>query len=317
MRHWRGYFLKVHPLVYLALCILFLSAAVIYAYIQLFALRNQVLSLTSNLASTTAALATTSEKLALGLSTVDQKAAELSSTLSATQQKIVETQSGVESVRTQVGGFEQQVGAITTTVGTLEKLSKTDPELLQKYSKIFFLNEHYAPERVSEIPKEYLYDENGSEVIHAQVWPYLKMLLDAAKNEGVTLYIKSAYRSFDEQKALKGAYTVTYGAGTANQFSADQGYSEHQLGTTVDFITTGLGGQLAGFDTTQAYQWLVAHAHKFGFTLSYPHNNTYYIFEPWHWRYVGVELATYLQNTNNHFYNLEQRTIDEYLVTLF
>lgn len=222
-----------------------------------------------------------------------------------------------QNIETKLGTVESRVGSISGTVGTLEKLSKTDPELLQKYSKVFFLNEHYAPERVADIPAKYLYREQNPEVIHASVWPHLKDLLDAAERASVPLYIASAYRSFDEQKALKGAYSVTYGAGTANTFSADQGYSEHQLGTTVDFLTTGLGGQLEGFDNTAAYRWLQNNAHKYGFTLSYPHNNTHYIFEPWHWRYVGIDLATYLYTNDKHFYDLDQRDIDAYLVNVF
>ncbi|MBP9710730.1 MAG: M15 family metallopeptidase [Candidatus Pacebacteria bacterium] len=222
-----------------------------------------------------------------------------------------------QNIESKLGTVENRVGSISGTVGTLEKLSKTDPELLQKYSKVFFLNEHYAPERVSTIDTKYLYREQNPEVIQASVWPRLRSLLEAAEDDDIALYVSSAYRSFDEQKALKGAYSVTYGAGTANTFSADQGYSEHQLGTTLDFITTGLGGQLEGFDTTAAYKWLLKNAHKYGFTLSYPQGNKSYIFEPWHWRYVGVELATYLYTNDLHFYDLEQRKIDEYLVNIF
>jgi LAS superfamily LD-carboxypeptidase LdcB len=222
-----------------------------------------------------------------------------------------------QNIESKIGNVESRVGSISGTVGTLEKLSKTDPELLQKYSKVFFLNEHYVPERVADIPAKYLYREQNPEVIHASVWPHLEDLLQAAERDGVTIYIASAYRSFDEQKALKGAYTVTYGAGTANTFSADQGYSEHQLGTTVDFITTGLGGQLEGFENTAAFRWLENNAHKYGFTLSYPYNNTHYMFEPWHWRYVGVDLATYLYTNGKHFYDLDQRDIDAYLAEIF
>lgn len=221
-----------------------------------------------------------------------------------------------QDVAASLGSVADKVGTISGTVDTLQKLSKTDPELLQKYSKIFFLNEHYTPERLIQIPQIYIYSNTRSESIHANVWPYLQALLGAA-NPATELYVKSAYRSFDEQKALKGAYSVTYGAGTANQFSADQGYSEHQLGTTVDFITTGLGGSLSGFEKTAAYQWMQTHAYEYGFVLSYPEKNSYYIFEPWHWRYVGIKLARYLHNTNKYFYDLDQREIDTYLVNLF
>jgi len=288
-----------------------------YAYLRISELTTEVGHLTQELASTTEKLSERTDQLAAGVLALDQKALGLSNTLSAAERKIEATRSNVDAVKSQVGGVAQAVGSISGTVTTLEKLSKTDPELLQKYSRVFFLNEHYAPERISEIEKQYLYSEDSPETIHALVWPYLKALIDSAQSANTKLYIKSAYRSFDEQKSLKSAYQVVYGAGAANQFSADQGYSEHQLGTTVDFITTGLGGGLEGFDRTQAYQWLLANAHLYGFTLSYPSNNAYYIFEPWHWRFVGVKLATFLKEQNKHFYDLEQREIDEYLTEIF
>lgn len=110
---------------------------------------------------------------------------------------------------------------------------------------------------------------------------------------------------------------MVYGAGTANSFSADQGYSEHQLGTAVDIITPGLGGVLDGFDKTNAYQWMLQNAYKYGFILSFPQNNGYYVYEPWHWRFVGVKIATDLHNQNMHFYDMDQRVIDTYLVSIF
>ncbi|MBC7836762.1 D-alanyl-D-alanine carboxypeptidase family protein [Acetobacteraceae bacterium] len=203
----------------------------------------QVVRLSGALASTTAAF---EEKLATTSMQLSQKTVELSDALYLNQQN-------VEAIQARVGGFESTVGEISGTVGVLEKLAKTDPELLQKYSKVFFLNEHYAPERLEEIPKEFTYSENRTEEIHALVWPHLEDLLRDAKRAGVELFVKSAFRSFEEQRSLKSSYSITYGAGTANQFSADQGYSEHQLGTTLDFITTGMGGALTtNFDTTNA-----------------------------------------------------------------
>ena len=126
--------------------------------------------------------------------------------------------------------FEEQIDGITGTVGKLDKLSKTDPELLQKYSKVYFLNEHYIPEKVVEIPKEFRFKTEEPEYIHAKVAHKLDDLLKDAKEDGVEILVSSAYRSFDEQKSIKNTYTTIYGSG-ANTFSADQGYSEHQLGT--------------------------------------------------------------------------------------
>jgi LAS superfamily LD-carboxypeptidase LdcB len=78
-----------------------------------------------------------------------------------------------------------------------------------------------------------------------------------------------------------------------------------------------MNGQLNGFDNTPAYGWLGANAHRFGFELSYPEGNDHYVYEPWHWRFVGVKLATHLYNQRLHFYDLDQREIDEYLVNIF
>lgn len=213
--------------------------------------------------------------------------------------------------------FADQLDNLAGTVGTLDKLSKTDKELLQKYSKIYFLNEHYVPTNLATISPQFLYNSKQSAQIHTNVWPKLENLLQSALSSGITLQINSAYRSFGTQAAIKSGYKVTYGAGTANAFSADQGYSEHQLGTTVDFGTPSIKGDFSKFGTTKEFDWLVNNAYKYGFTMSYPKNNNYYIYEPWHWRYVGVALATKLHDENKYFYNLPQRTIDQYLVNIF
>lgn len=213
--------------------------------------------------------------------------------------------------------FEEQIQEISGTVGILDKLSKTDKELLQKYSKVYFLNEHYTPPDVLPLAREFLSrPDDVPEYVHARVAPFLNRLLRDAQDDGIALRVLSGYRSFDEQKQLKGAYSVQYGIG-ANTFSADQGYSEHQLGTTVDFSTEEMRGGLTDFQNTEAYAWLVKNAHHYGFTLSYPEGNEYYVYEPWHWRFVGKALADTLYEKEKHFYDLEQREIDTYLVSFF
>lgn len=213
--------------------------------------------------------------------------------------------------------FENQIKEIASQVGTLDKLSKTDRELLKKYSKVYFLNENYIPEKLLEIPKNYLYDEKRNQQIHQSVLPFLENMLRDAESNGISLKIVSAYRSFSEQSYLKLNYKVTYGAGTANQFSADQGYSEHQLGTTLDFTTEKLGSSFTNFDNTDSYKWLLENAYKYGFVLSYPENNAFYQFEPWHWRFVGKKLANRMYLEKENFYDVDQRTIDNYLISIF
>ncbi len=283
---------------------LILIGLCIYGYISLNSLSIRLNTLSSSTNSLSIRLASTTEELQLAISNA-----------SSTLLNAISNEN--QNVQEQLGGVQSQVGSLSGTLTTLQKLSQTDPELLKKYSKVYFLNENYVPARLSEIPFAYQYSNNKQLLIHTDVLPHLKAMIDTASSSQITFYAFSAYRSFAEQKALKGEYTVNYGAGTANSFSADQGYSEHQLGTALDFISTGQGGVLDGFDNTMAYTWMTNNAYRFGFELSYPKNNGYYVYEPWHWRFVGVKLATYLHDNGLNFYDLDQRTIDNYLVNIW
>jgi zinc D-Ala-D-Ala carboxypeptidase len=198
----------------------------------------------------------------------------------------------------------------------LEKLAKTDKELLEKYSKVYFLNEHYIPAKLKDIDSKYLTDSTKKIQIHGEVLTDLENMIEDAKDDDVIITVSSGYRSFETQSTLKSGYTITYGAGTANQFSADQGYSEHQLGTTVDLTTPGVGLTIS-FEKTEAFEWLTENAYRYGFTLSYPKGNAYYQYEPWHWRFVGKDLARKLHKDNDYFYDLDQRDINKYLVDIF
>ncbi len=212
--------------------------------------------------------------------------------------------------------LEDRVKDSLETVETFKKLSETDPQLLQKYSKVYFLNEHYSPKDLETIDHNHVLSPKQLK-IKEQVAPFLDELLEEAQDDDIDLQILSAYRSFGIQATIKQNYVLTYGATAANTFSADQGYSEHQLGTTVDFTTKDVGGELSRFQTTEAYEWLLDNAYKYGFTLSYPENNAYYQFEPWHWRFVGKELAKDLHRNDQHFYDLDQRKLNTYLIGIF
>ena len=237
--------------------------------------------------------------------------------LVSTQEKNTSLEELLAEAKDKSESLEKQFKRVNANVDELEKITMTDPELLQKYSKIYFLNEHYLPDDLKTIPSEFTYNKDKKYEIHRDVWPYLDDLLSEAKKNDIDLKIISAFRSFGEQAQLKESYTVVYGSGTANQFSADQGYSEHQLGTTVDFTNSQVGSTFAGFDKTKEYEWLLDNAHEYGFVLSYPENNSYYQFEPWHWRFVGEKLAEDLHEDNENFYDMNQRDIDKYIVDLF
>ncbi len=259
--------------------------------------------------------------------TLDSILTSVTSSFQATvrqlDQRLVEMREENDTLLTALGAeknrnniFDAQIKSMQSTVSTLEKLSKTDKELLMKYSRVYFLNENYVPSNLSIIDKKYNYNQDELLQIHTNVEPFLYKLLEAAASSSVPMEIISAYRSFGTQAVLKSGYKIIYGSG-ANQFSADQGYSEHQLGTTIDLTTSDIDASFSKFEASTAYKWLVENAYRYGFILSYPKQNKYYQFEPWHWRFVGIGLATKLHNNNQYFYDLDQREIDAYLVTIF
>lgn len=122
----------------------------------------------------------------------------------------------------------------------------------------------------------------------------LSLLVAAAWSEGHELTVASAYRSFYDQVFAYSYYSAAYGR-EADRISAPPGHSEHQLGTTVDFTNAEVGYEiLQDFGETSASHWLREHAADYGFVMSYPKDGeeeTGYIWEPWHYRYVGVENA--------------------------
>ncbi len=209
-----------------------------------------------------------------------------------------------------------QVASAQGQVEVLDRLRKTDEELLVKYSKVFFLSDNYLPASLATITPELVYDNKKPLRFHSDALPFLEKMMREASSSSNPLLVVSAYRSYKEQANLKSAYSMTFGSG-ANRFSADQGYSEHQLGTTVDFTTPSLGAGFTSFASSGAYEWLLSNAYKYGFVLSYPKGNGYYVYEPWHWRFVGVPLAAKLNQERRHFYDLDQREIDGYLLDIF
>lgn len=224
----------------------------------------------------------------------------------------------LEAQTNRVDALSSDIGTISGAVNTLTKLSLTDKELLKKYSKVYFLNENYFPKKLITIDQQYTFDPKKTEQVLEGIWPYLSQLLSDAASAGIEIKIASSFRSFESQIGLKNAYKVTYGSG-ANSFSSDQGYSEHQLGTTIDFTNLKRGSVFSdsAFEKSDTFLWLKDNAYKYGFVLSYPKNNAYYIYEPWHWRFVGRALAKKLHDENINFYDLDQREIDAYLVSFF
>jgi len=148
----------------------------------------------------------------------------------------------------------------------------------------------FAPDDLVLVPSSYSRNEKW---VRKDVAVALELMYQAAKFDGVAIYVDSAYRAYDAQHRIFYNYVTTHGLSEAERFSARRGQSEHQLGTAVDFGGTSVNYKAAFFDTAPG-TWLHNNAHEFGFALSYPKDSediTGYIYEPWHYRYIGVELA--------------------------
>ncbi len=131
----------------------------------------------------------------------------------------------------------------------------------------------------------------------------LKYLLTAALDEGIEIYITAGYISYQTQQDYYNAQVKLVGEKEAEKTVAKAGYSEHQTGFAVDFSDTGSGEnpRSLSFAETETYKWLSEHAWEYGFILRYPKGKesiTKNNFEPWHFRYVGIETAEKMHETD-------------------
>jgi zinc D-Ala-D-Ala carboxypeptidase len=299
-----------------ALVLVLISSLAIYFFLENRSQAAKINTLLEERNYYSAETASTSKVLMSEKEIASTTIAELQNQLDKLTEDLEDTEKDLKREEDRNEEFEDQLNKISGTVGILDKLSKTDEELLQKYSRTYFLNENFIPMKLSQLNSKYVLSGKKDQYFHGNAIEFLTDMLDDAEGDGIDLKIVSAYRSFDEQIAVKGQFTQIYGSGS-NAFSADQGYSEHQLGTTVDLTDPITGGAYNSFAQTKEYQWLLKNAYRYGFVLSYPEGNTFYVFEPWHWRFVGTDLASDLKRADVHFYEWDQRKLDEYLVSIF
>lgn len=170
-----------------------------------------------------------------------------------------------------------------------------DADLHRVVDKQHALPEGYAPADLVAIPAAWHAQGFGGLVLREQVVAALEPMVAAAEWEGVELRIRSAYRSYEEQVWTFEYWIGVYGEEEARRRSAEPGHSEHQLGSTFDLASPENGWELdRSFANSTAGRWIRAHGHEYGFALSYPEEGeaiTGYMYEPWHWRYVGIEAA--------------------------
>jgi LAS superfamily LD-carboxypeptidase LdcB len=156
------------------------------------------------------------------------------------------------------------------------------------------LRADWAPHDLVKLPKNY--KTSAGDLLRLRAATAFIRLADAAYGAGHDIYCGSSYRAFSNQCSLFAGYAGQDGCQQANTYSARAGHSEHQLGTTCDVF---VGGTFLDGDTP-ASDWLEAHAHAYGFVMSYPPGTqcyTLYQHEPWHYRYVGLQAAQRLRDT--------------------
>lgn len=153
-----------------------------------------------------------------------------------------------------------------------------------------------------------------SQWVDSRAGVYYKQMYDAAKKEGITLFLRSGYRSIatqtvnynaNVQREIKRGNSEEEAIRLTNLYYTVPGHSEHHTGLAFDLLTpeyhTNIYTLDERFASTDAYKWLVEHAHEYGFILRYPkekQNITKINFEPWHYRFVGIEHATYIKEHN-------------------
>ena len=162
------------------------------------------------------------------------------------------------------------------------------------------LDSSYAPSDLVHVSARHV---SGRFQLRRACHEALLTMFEAAKNDGCTLYVKSAYRSYQTQ------YTMYHNRlkknnGRDDGWVSDPGASDHQTGLGIDILNyawTQKDGMNAQFANAAEAQWMAAHCHEYGFVIRYQQDKqdiTGINYEPWHLRYVGLECAAYMHENN-------------------
>ncbi|WP_296667582.1 M15 family metallopeptidase [Treponema sp. UBA785] len=150
----------------------------------------------------------------------------------------------------------------------------------------------YEPKNLVHLEKNDLFAINKNNLsLRPESFEALKVLAQAAKNDGITLTVSSTYRSYEYQKNLFVYWVKVDGLEEAERESAREGTSQHQLGMALDFAPVD-----DAFADTVPGQWVYKNAAKYGWSLSFPNGYediTGYRWESWHFRYIGVEACEF------------------------
>lgn len=162
-------------------------------------------------------------------------------------------------------------------------------------NKVNYLDETYDPDDIVNTGLLYSYAGNS---LRKEVYGAFISMYTAAKEENLNLIINSSYRSFANQKSIYDDRVLSTGVKAADSYAARPGHSEHQTGLALDIDAFGNDNP---FEESDEFKWMQEHAHEYGFILRYPKDKEYltgYSYESWHYRYLGVEMATKVKESN-------------------
>ena len=177
----------------------------------------------------------------------------------------------------------------------------TSLDCLMLVNKYYHLSENYEPNDLVNINNKYYYG-TGHKVRKPAYEAFID-LWNAANQEGIYLIINSSYRDYASQSSVYDSFKNQKGTTYADSIAARPGYSEHQTGLAIDIFSKE-NTTSNNFKGSTAHIWLQNNAYKYGFIERYQEGKekiTGFEAESWHWRYVGVETATYIYNHNITF----------------
>ena len=213
-------------------------------------------------------------------------------------------------------GKEEQTAtdAHTAQENTLDELTEDqvlkNPDSLEALvNKTRYLPSDYVPADLTVVAPDVIsYTVPGTQernmVRSAVSDPLLAMLSDSQK-AGVAIWFASGYRSYTRQQEIFDRNVASVGYEETLKVVAEPGTSEHQTGLCIDFTAESVGFTVEeNFEDTPEGKWLKENAHKYGFIMRYPKGKesiTGYSYEPWHFRYVGEEIAKEIYEQNLTF----------------
>ena len=182
-------------------------------------------------------------------------------------------------------------------------VSANTDDVLILVNKYNYLSKDYTPSDLESIDSKY--NKGANNKLRHVAKESFEAMCDAALKDGIKIYSGSAFRSYSYQANLYNKYVNIDGKKKADTYAARAGHSEHQTGLALDIMNAKYQFLSSG---DEEHIWLLHNSYKYGFILRYPKDKediTGYMFEEWHFRYVGKEVAKTIHD--------EDITFDEYM----